>query len=344
MQDSIFVASRAPLPPGHPPSATPGAQPLAQGLPSLRWLAFAAVYLIWGSTYLGIRVGVETIPPLLLAGGRSFIAGALLFTWSIARGARWPSSLEWRRAAVAGVLMLAGGNGLVTLAERDVPSNLAALMLAAVPAYVVLLDWWRPGGSRPARRALLGIVLGSFGMLLLVRPGADGLGASHWYGVAALLLAGLCWAAGSLYARYRPQYPSSAVAGSQQMLAGGGSMLSIGAARGELAQLEATAVSVPSLLSFIYLTVFGSLVAFSAFAWLTPRTTPSQLATTSYVNPMVALLLGWLVLGETLHPVSFAGAALIVAAVFIMLARRAPPRTSVGPAPPAAPPGPPSVP
>jgi len=284
-------------------------------------LAFAAIYLIWGSTYLGIRVGVETIPPFLLGGGRFFLAGGLLLVVLLARGARWPTRREWWRSGVAGVLMLAGGNGLVTLAETQVASNLAALMLAAVPAYVLLLDWWRPGGTRPSRRALLGILLGSLGMLLLVRPGAEGAGVRHWYGVAALLVAGLCWAGGSLYARYRSQYPSSAVAGAMQMLVGGTAMLLIGAVRGEAAALSLSQVSERSLAAFVYLIVFGSLVAFSAFAWLVTRTTPAQLATTNYVNPMVALVLGWLVLGETLHPISLAGATLIVGAVVIMLAR-----------------------
>jgi drug/metabolite transporter (DMT)-like permease len=297
---------------------------------SLRILAFAAIYVIWGSTYLGIRVGVESIPPLLMAGGRSFIAGSVLFAWFIARGERWPNVLEWRRASVAGLLMLAGGNGLVTLAEQYVPSNLAALMIAVTPAWVVLLDWWRAGGVRPSRRALFGIVLGSLGLVSLVRPGARDLAPGHWYGVAALALAGWCWAAGSLYSRYRPQHPSSAIAGAQQMIAGGTAMLFVGSSRGELAQFALARVSTASLAAFAYLTVFGSLVAFSAFSWLIPRTDPAQLSTTAYVNPVVALVLGWLVLGESLHPVSLAGAALIVVAVIIMLARFGRPELAVG--------------
>jgi drug/metabolite transporter (DMT)-like permease len=293
---------------------------------SLELFAFAAVYVIWGSTYLGIRIGVETIPPLLLAGARSFIAGSVLFGWLVARGARRPNAREWRRAAVAGLLMLAGGNGLVTLAEQHVPSNLAALMIAGTPAFVVLLDWWRPGGVQPSRRALFGILLGSVGLVLLVRPGADDLVPNHWYGVLALLIAGWCWAAGSLYSRYRQQHPSTAVAGAQQMIAGGAAMLLVGTGRGELAQLSIARISTASLVAFAYLTVFGSLVAFSAFSWLIPRTNPAQLSTTAYVNPVVALVLGWLVLGERLHPVSLAGAALILGAVIIMLARPRPPQ------------------
>ena len=294
---------------------------VAARLTSARTWAFAAVYLIWGSTYLGIHIAVETIPPFVLAGCRSLLAGSLLLGYQLVRGARLPSRGEWVRAAVAGISLLAVGNGLVTLAEIDMPSNLAALMIAGVPAYVALLDWWRPGGVRPSRRVLFGVVLGSFGMLLLVRPDPDTLSPRHWYGVTLLLLAGWAWAFGSLYSRYVPKHPSPAVAGAQQMTTGGAAMLLVGAGRGEIEQLSFGAVSLESALAFVYLTVFGSMVAFSAFNWLVTQTTPAQLATTAYVNPLVALVLGWVVLGETLHPVSLAGAALILAAVFVMLAR-----------------------
>jgi drug/metabolite transporter (DMT)-like permease len=295
---------------------------LAPHTPSARGLAFAAVYVIWGSTYLGIRVGVSTIPPLLLAGARFFIAGAVLLTWSRLGGARPATRVEWRRAAVSGVAMLAGGSGLVTLAETHVPSNVAALMIAGVPAYVALLEWWRPGGARPSRRVLAGVLLGSLGMLLLVRPGRAALGSSHWYGVGALALAGWCWAFGSTYTRHSPQHPSAAVAGAQQMLVGGGVLLLLAIIRGEPAELQVDRVSAGSLLAFTYLTVFGSMIAFSAFNWLASRVSPAELATTAYVNPVVALVLGWVVLGEALHPISLAGAALIVAAVIVMLALR----------------------
>jgi len=288
-------------------------------LASAQGWAFAAVYLIWGSTYLAIRVGVESIPPFLLAGARFFIAGCILLGVVLATGARRPSLGEWWRGALVGVTMLAGGSGMVTLAETHVPSNLAALMIAGVPAYVQLLDWWRPGGVRPSRRTLFGIGLGSLGMLLLVRPGASGLSPQHWYGVLALFLAGWCWAFGSLYGRYRPLHPSSAMSGAQQMVAGGGALLLAGTLRGELETFSLEQVTRASWAAFGYLTLFGSLVAFSAFNWLVTRTTPGQLSTTAYVNPVVALVLGWVVLGETLHPISLAGAALIVAAVVVML-------------------------
>jgi drug/metabolite transporter (DMT)-like permease len=305
--------------------AAPGPHAIAPP-PGSRWVgargwAFAAVYLIWGSTYLAIRVGVESIPPFLLAGARFFIAGCILLGVVLATGARRPTLGEWARGTLVGVTMLAGGSGMVTLAETHVPSNLAALMIAGVPAYVQLLDWWRPGGVRPSRRTLFGIALGSLGMLLLVRPGASDLSPQHWYGVLALLFAGWCWAFGSLYGRYRPLYPSSAMSGAQQMVAGGGALLLAGALRGELQTFSLEQITLASWVAFGHLTLFGSLVAFSAFNWLVTRTSPGQLSTTAYVNPVVALVLGWVVLGETLHPVSLAGSALILAAVIVMLAR-----------------------
>jgi drug/metabolite transporter (DMT)-like permease len=311
------------LPPevGAPASPDGEAPSAPRRLVSARHLAFAAVYLIWGSTYLAIRIGVTRIPPFLLAGGRSLIAGGAMLAWLLARGARLPTRREWTHASVAGVSMLAGGNGLVTLAETHVPSNLAALMIAGVPAYVVLLDWWRPGGRHPSRQALSGVLLGSIGMLLLVRPDPGTLGADHWFGVGALFVAGLCWAFGSLYSRYQRQHPSPAVAGAQQMLAGGGAMVLVSLARGEVAGLSLERLSGASVAAFVYLTLFGSMLAFSAFNWLVLETTPAQLATTSYVNPLVALILGWLVLGERLSPLSLAGAALILCAVVVMLAR-----------------------
>jgi drug/metabolite transporter (DMT)-like permease len=285
-------------------------------------LAFAAVYLIWGSTYLGIRVAVQSLPPFLLAGARSFSAGLVLLLALRWRGARAATALEWRRAALAGTLMLAAGNGLVTWAETYVPSNLAALSIAAVPSYVALFDWLRPGGTRPTRRALIGVALGAFGMLLLLRPDPRAIQASSWLPQLALVLAGAAWAAGSLYTRYNKLYPNAAVSGAQQMLAGGAVLLLVSASRGELQGFHPSAVSARSWLAFGYLTVFGSMLAFSAFNWLVGVTTPARLSTTAYVNPVVAVVLGWLVLDERLQPITLAGALLILAAVVVMTVRR----------------------
>jgi drug/metabolite transporter (DMT)-like permease len=292
-------------------------------VPSLGYvLAFAAVYLIWGSTYLGIRVAVQSLPPFLLAGARSFSAGLVLF-WALrSRGARAPTALEWRRAALAGTLMLGAGNGLVTWAETYVPSNLAALSIAAVPSYVALFDWLRPGGTRPTRRALIGVALGALGMLLLLRPDPRAIEASSWLPQLGLVLAGVAWAFGSLYTRYQKLYPNAALSGAQQMLAGGAVLLVVSASRGELQRFDPSSVSARSWLAFAYLTVFGSLLAFSAFNWLVGVTTPARLSTTAYVNPVVAVVLGWLVLDERLPPVTLAGALLILCAVGVMTVRR----------------------
>jgi drug/metabolite transporter (DMT)-like permease len=295
--------------------------------PRAQALAFGVVYLVWGSTYLGIRIGVESIPPFTLAAARALVAGAILLAWARRRGAPSATAGDWLRAAIAGGLMLAGGNGLVTWAETRVSSSLAALLIALVPSYVTLLEWVRPGGTRPTRADATGVAIGMLGMLLLVRPAAGVARASHWEGVAALSVGGLCWALGSLYSRYRPTHPSRTLSAAMQMLAGG-LALAIGAAlQGELATFQVSAVSARSLLALLYLTVFGSLVAFSAFNWLIGVTTPARLSTTAYVNPLVALLLGWAVLGETVHPISLAGALLILAAVALMA------RASRGPRP-----------
>lgn len=287
-------------------------------------LAFAAVYLIWGSTYLAIRVGVETIPPFLLAGSRSLIAGVLLLAAAFARTAAPSTWRQWGHAAVGGTLMLTGGNGLVTWAETRVSSSLAALLIAAVPAHVALLDWLRPAGRRPSHKTFLGIVVGLAGMALLVRPGTGVVHDSHWQGVAAVSVAGLCWALGSLYSRYAPMHPDRSMSAAQQMVFGGAALLLIAACRGEVTALDVRLVSGRSLAALIYLTLFGSLLAFSAFNWLVKATTPARLSTTAYVNPVVAVVLGWAVLGERLHPVSLAGAALILGAVALMVSSASP--------------------
>lgn len=293
-------------------------------LPLLQLLAFAVVYLIWGSSYLGIRVAVESIPPFLLAGLRSCFAGGVLLCFFRLRGdfqlrgPRAATAREWRRAALAGTLMLACGNGLVTWAEKYVPSNLAALSIAGVPAFVALFDWLRPGGQRPVRGVLFGVLLGLAGLVLLLRPDPTAVGVDRWLPLLGLLLAGMTWAAGSLYVRYQQLYPNALVSGAQQMLAGGGVLLLVSLLSGELGRFEPSTVSGRSLLAWAYLTVFGSMLAFSAFNWLVGVSTPARVSTTAYVNPVIAVLLGGLVLGEPLRPSALAGGALIVCAVLAM--------------------------
>jgi drug/metabolite transporter (DMT)-like permease len=237
------------------------------------------------------------------------------------RGTPAPSRGEWARAAIAGVLMLTTGNGLVTWAERRVPSNFAALIVAAVPLYMALLDWARPGGAPPARRVLVGIGIGACGMALLVSGGRGSSSEVSMIGIGAILVSGLAWSAGSLYARYGRMHRHPVMAAAQQMLAGGAAMLAIASLRGEPAAVVHSGVTAESALALAYLTLFGSFVAFSAFGWLVKTTSTARLSTVAYVNPVVAVILGWLILDERLGTRAIAGATLILAAVVAMTVR-----------------------
>jgi drug/metabolite transporter (DMT)-like permease len=276
------------------------------------------VYLIWGSTYLAIRVGVRSMPPFLMAGGRYLLAGAILFAVLRASGVAPPTRAHWIRSVSAGVVMLTVGNGLVTWAEQLVPSNLTALLVAAVPLYVVLIEWLRPRGVRPRRQDVVGILAGAAGMMLLVVPDPRAVVAPAAVGVIAVLLAGLAWAAGSLYARYSDHHPNALMASAQQMIGGAVALVVVGLARGEGALGRLSAITSTGVIAFLYLSLIGALVAFSAFGWLLTVSTPARLSTTAFVNPVVAVVLGWALLGETLGPRALTGAGLIVGAVVLM--------------------------
>jgi drug/metabolite transporter (DMT)-like permease len=284
----------------------------------LQVLAYAAVYLIWGSTYLAIRVAVRTLPPFLLSGCRFVMAGSILHAVLRARGVAVPTLKEWARAAVAGFLMITLGNGLVTWAETHVASNIAALMIAAVPLHVAVLEWVRPGGRAPERRTWLGIGLGVLGMVLLVSRGAGTGTAASPAAVAALFVSGLAWAAGVLYARYGSLHRNPLMAAAQQMIAGGLAQLVVATARGEAHPVQP---SIEGLVAFGYLTLVGSLITFSAYGWLIKVSTPARLSTTAFVNPVVAVVLGWAILDETLSARALTGAALIICAVLAMTVR-----------------------
>jgi drug/metabolite transporter (DMT)-like permease len=297
-------------------------------------VAFAAVYLVWGSTYLAIRVGIETIPPLLMASVRFLVAGALLYGVSRLRGAPRPTRGNWRATAIVGALLLLGGNGGVVLAERTVPSGVAALLVATVPVWMVVQDWLWRGAARPGLQVVSGLVLGIAGLGLLVGPGALGGGAIDGKGAAILVAGSLCWATGSIYSR-EADLPHNAMLGTgMEMLAGGGLLGVAGALLGEVGMVHPSAISGASLLGLLYLVTFGSLVGFTAYIWLLDRVPAPRVATYAYVNPIVAVLLGWAVLGEALTPRMGAAAAVIVAGVVLITtagSRRKPPRRSLEP-------------
>ena len=282
-------------------------------------LAFAAVYVLWGSTYLAIRVGVETIPPFLLAGVRHLTAGLILLGWLRWRGTPWPERRHWRAAAIIGGLMLLGGNGLVTWAEQRVPSGLAALIVASVPLWMTLLDGIQQR-ERPHGVVIVGLAIGLAGLGFLVAPG-NFAGGTHVdpLGAAALLAAALFWAIGSLYSRRAKLPASTLLATAMEMIAGGAILLCASALLREWRGFSPAAVSSSSFLALGYLIVAGSLLGFTAYVFLLGATTPARVSTYAYVNPVVAVLLGWAILGEAVTPRTLIAAAVIVASVALII-------------------------
>lgn len=287
-------------------------------------LAFAAIYIVWGSTYLAIRFAIETIPPFLMAGMRFLAAGIVLYTWARWRGAKAASPVEWRSAAIIGVALLLCSNGGVTWAEQRVPSGVAALFVATVPMWIVLLDWLLHGGSRPGRGIAAGLILGFAGVMLLVGPNPFlSLQPLNLAGVGALLFASFSWANGSLYSRKAKLPSSQLLAASMEMLSGGLALVIAGLVSGEWGRFDPAAVTLRSWFSLAYLSVFGSIIGFTAYIWLIQVTAPSRVATYAYVNPIIALLLGWGFAGERLSPQIFVAAGVIVFAVVTIITSRA---------------------
>lgn len=286
-------------------------------------LALGGLYFIWGSTYLAIRIAIETLPPFLMAGGRFLVAGGVLYLWARGRGAVRPTAALWKTGAASGVLMLLGGNGGVVWAEQFVPSGMVALLVATVPLWIVLQDWLSGRGGRPGSGVLFGILWGFMGVAILVTGSEIGrAGPEDLLGGLVVLVGAGCWAAGSLVARYGARPASAAVGNGIQMLAGGAALTLAGLLSGELGVLNLAAISGRSILAVLYLICFGSLVAFSSYIWLLRNTTPAVASTYAYVNPVVALLLGWALAGEPLSARTALAAFVILSAVVIITTRR----------------------
>ncbi|MEM9596411.1 MAG: EamA family transporter [Acidobacteriota bacterium] len=289
--------------------------------------AFAAVYVIWGSTYLAIRWLIDTLPGFVMVGLRFFVAGVVLVAWAALRGAPRPTWPQLRTASITGVLLLFLGTGAVVWAAAHMDSGLLALLVAMEPLWLTLLLWSvpqlrKPGTDvRPTGRTFAALGLGFAGATILAAPG-DVLGPGSVYlpGVLALAIGSLSWAAGSLYSRTSPLPESTSMTSGLQMVAGGTALLLFGVGRGEMATFDPSAVSMTSFLAFVYLITFGSLVAFSAYSWLIRTTDPTLVSTHTYVNPMVAIFLGWWLANETVGPRTLLAAALIVGSVVLMTA------------------------
>lgn len=306
------------------PNAPARATPLASEIPSGRLLgAFGALYVIWGSTYLAIRFAIETLPPLLMAAARFLVTGSLLYAWARSHGAPRPTRGQWRSAVIVGGLLFVAGNGSVVVSEQWVASGLVALLVAVVPLWMVVVDWLWGSGTRPSPRTMAGLLLGFAGVGFLAGGPGAGSPAGHQVAGSFLVLGGtLAWASGSIYARHAHVPPRPWLWIGMQMLAGGILLLPVAAAAGELSRFDPAAVSVRSLVALAYLIVFGSIVAFSAYIWLLGVSTPARVGTYAYVNPVVALFLGWALAGEPLTFRSLAAAAIIVGSVVLITTER----------------------
>lgn len=281
--------------------------------------AFAAIYTIWGSTYLAIRFAIETIPPFTMGGIRFLVAGGLLYMWARARGAAGPKLRHWSGAAVVGALLLLGGNGAVVWAEQWVASGLVALLVASVPLWMVLMDWTWGGARRPNAWLIGGLLWGLLGVAFLVGSDEMGGGTTETLVGALVVLAGsFAWAAGSIYSRTASLPTSPSLATAMQMLMGGGLLLLLGGAVGEWGSFSFASISLKSLLALVYLIVFGAIVAFSAYIWLLRASTPARVATYAYVNPVVALLLGWGLASEPLDSQALIAGGIILSAVWVI--------------------------
>jgi drug/metabolite transporter (DMT)-like permease len=300
-------------------------------------LAFAAVYIIWGSTYLAIKHANESLPPFAMASVRFLISGAIILAWHAHTSGRFlegVSRAHWRSAAIVGGLLLLGGNGGVVWAESGnrVPSGLAALLVATLPLWMVLIEWLRRGGSRPTGRVMFGVLLGFAGVGLLMSEGlVDATEGVDPLGAIVLMMASLSWGIGSVYSRHTPLPKSPLVSTGLQMICGGALLGLAGWLAGDWQRLDLAAVTTKSWLAWGYLIVFGSLIGFTAYIWLLRVTTPARASTYAYVNPVVALFIGWAVDGERLTAMTFIAAPVILAAIAFITATRA--RRMPAPAP-----------
>jgi drug/metabolite transporter (DMT)-like permease len=287
--------------------------------------AFAAIYIFWGSTYLGIKYAIETLPPFLMAGARFVMAGIILFTCArFSKDYDKPEPVHWRTAFIVGTLLLLGGNGGVVFAQHYLPSSMAALLVATEPFWIVLLSWLWLKNGRPGKRAILGLVVGFIGVSLLITgqstssQGGAGTRYVQILATLAVLGAALSWATGSIYGLKAPAPRSAILTSGMQMMSGGSVLLVVSLIRGEWSAFDINAVSLNSWLGFLYLIVFGSLIGFTAYSWLLKNASPSKVSTYAYVNPVVAVFLGWFIAGETLTIQMLVGAVVVVASVALI--------------------------
>ncbi|MEP6705392.1 MAG: EamA family transporter [Acidobacteriota bacterium] len=311
--------------------------------------AFFSVYVFWGSTYLAIKFAIETLPPFLMAGSRFLIAGLILSLWArLSKDYESPKFEHWKTSFVVGTLLLLGGNGGVVLAQHFIPSSLAALLVATEPLWIVVLSWLWLKRGRPNWKVALGLLLGFAGVWMLISGrttnAAATTGPGQWIGIVAVILGAFCWAAGSVYGLRSSTPKSSLLTAGMQMIAGSVSLLLVGLIRGELTTFDPAAVSSSSLIGLTYLIIFGSLIGFTAYSWLLKNARPSMVATYAYVNPVIAVMLGWFIAGESMTGQMLIGAGIVVGSVVLITSQTSEEKAnaveeiheSVGPCSPAA--------
>jgi drug/metabolite transporter (DMT)-like permease len=288
------------------------------------WIALLSLYVVWGSTYLGIRFAVETIPPFLHASLRFLISGVILYIWRRAAGDTAPTLGNWKSTAIVGTALLLGGNGLVAWAEQTVPSGIAALMITTSPFWLVLFESLRSGGTKPTWQAILGLIIGFVGVFILVGPaeitGAEG--GFDTFGIILLLLAPFFWSMGSIYARGANMPKSTLLSTGMQMLMGAVALFLVSLIKGELNGFNLGDVSTRSWLALAYLITFGSLIGFVSYGWLLHNAPVSLMSTYAYVNPVVAVLLGNLLADEPLNGRILLAAAIIIGSVVLINSAR----------------------
>lgn len=285
--------------------------------------AFAAVYVIWGSTYLAIKYAIGTIPSFLMAGVRFGVAGVILLIWArLSPGYTRPKVVHLKTAVVVGALLLAVGNGGVVIAERYISSSLTALLVATVPFWVVLFSWGFMGSGRPKLKVALGLVVGFVGVALLVtgQPGAADGDGSHgqMYGIALVVVAAIGWAAGSLYGSKAESAKPNILAAGMQMLAGGIMLLIMSLVSGECSTFDLAAVSSGSVTALGYLIVVGAVIGYTSYNWLLQNASPAAVSTYAYINPAIAVTLGWSIASESLTGQMLIGAVVVVASVALI--------------------------
>jgi len=298
-------------------------------------LAFAMVYLFWGSTFLGVRYAVDTIPPLLAVGARQILAGIVLFPLARLHIKEKTTLRHWISGAFVGGLLIGGGNGSIAWAEaRHTPTNITAILVATVPLWMAILDWLRPGGTRPTGRIVVALAVGLTGVALLVSQSDPFF---HTYGsdvsliCAVVLFAGsFCWATGSIFSRHITLPHSPLIGTSIFAIMGGVIVSAMGFAIGEGKQLDFAHVSTHSILATFYLAIFGTILGFSAYTYLLHVAPAARVATYAYVNPIVAVFLGWALVGESLTPRMLIAAAIILTAVVLVITAPHPPEETTG--------------